>query len=164
MRAGYINEKFDKLQNVIREFIPDSRKAFISSIKGLKSILSPEAKEDNKFKEVEKKIKKDLENAFNKYSYKQYSFKFVVNKNDQFKNKIRVPFLPDNSIAFMPELGSTIDILSPNLQKIISKKGGWDLQVNAYVEECILIYDNLFAELNNLVKRTGYFKKRKRNE
>ena len=64
----------------------------------------------------------------------------------------------------MPELNSTVQILSPNFKEIISVQGGWDVKVDAYIDECIFVYDTIFAELNNLIERTGYFKKKKKGE
>lgn len=166
MRKGFIQEKFDKFGNVLREVIPDSRKQFISSVKALRGLLSPETTADKIYMEKEKALIQKLKEAFDKYSYKPFSMKVVVDENDVFKNKKRIPYIPEGTLGYIPEAGSTIELLSKGVGNsvLISRKGGWDIKTDAYTDECLIVYDEIFEELNQMVGRTNYFKKKKQRE
>ena len=159
MRAGYTTEKLDKFGNVYREVIPDARKEWISSVIALRNLLSPESKKDKTFLDVEKEINTQKNNLFNEYGYVPYSSKIVINPNDQFRNKETVFFIDPKTKKFMPEPGSSVEVLYRN--GILKKeKGAWDSNVDLYIQGIVILYDDLFAELNDLIERLGYFKKR----
>ncbi len=162
MRSGYTSEKLDKYGNVSIEVIPDSRNAFISSIKALRSLLSPE--KDKTFKTFEEGFSKDLEKTFIKYGYRNILFKDFVDPNDRFKNKKLIPYIKEDESYVMPSLGSTTLLLSSDNQTLIPVKGGWDNRSNSYIEDVIELYDLMFSELNDLVFRIGYFKKESKGE
>src|SRR6056297_1237543 len=69
MKKGYYNSSLSNSGEEIKEYIHDTRKTFISSVKALKALLYPEIKEnseiDNKIKEFEEAEKK----IFNNYAY-----------------------------------------------------------------------------------------------
>ena len=59
----------------------------------------------------------------------------------------------------MPELGSTIQLVDPKTNSLVYQQGGWDMNSESYIEEVLDLYDSYFAELNDLITRTNYFKK-----
>jgi hypothetical protein len=158
MIPGYTTEKTDRFGNIYRETIPDARKEWISSVIALRKLLSPESKKDNQFLEVEEEIMETKEKLFETYSYRPYSWKVVTDKDDPYKNKKRVFYLDPNTPKFMPEPGSVIEI--PREGKLVPEKGAWDPHISSYIEGVVSCYDDLFAELNDLIERAGYFKKR----
>ena len=163
MKKGYTTQKLDRFGNIYKEVIPDARKEFMASVDALRGLLSPEARADKEYLKIEKELIENLEKAFQKYGYRPFSYKDKIALNDEFQNKIKKPFIPENTEPEMPEPGSTIQLLDPygNLQDV---EFGWDSKSNSYTDACLNIYDDLFEELNDLISRLGYFKKRQSNE
>ena len=147
MKCGYWNELLDKDKKRVKTWIPDSRKTFMSSIISLKTLLSPEIKSDEEFEEIYKKIKEEEGKVFGKYCYTK---KIVTEEN-----KIR-----ETEEKYIPQIGENVIMKSPRNGKYILIKGGWDSHVNNYYDDLVPIYDKLFEELNNLIQRMGYYKKK----
>lgn len=154
MKSGYWNLEI-KNGFPIKQWIPDSRKAFVSSVIALRSLLSPEIMRDEKFKDVEKKLDEEKSNLFEQYCYKE---KKIEVKYDG-KTMGGVPVYVDAGIKIMPEIGATV-ILQNQLQNRIAQPipGGWDDKVNAYWDALVYVYDKMFSELNHVIDRLNYFK------
>jgi len=145
MKAGYFNEMFDKLGKKVRTWIPDSRKTFISSVISLRILLSPER--DKKFNEAYKKNKGKEKKVFGKYAYKE---KIMVEERK----------IEETGKLIMPQIDDSVLLLNPETKKHTLIRGGWNRYIDSYFSSLIPIYDRLLEELNNLVERTGYFKKK----
>jgi len=158
MKIGYVNEKVDKFGNTIKETIPDTRQAFISSVTALKNLLEPEGKSNSEFQKALKEFNKRMDNTFDKYAYRTYTIKEWIDPQDPFENIKKVPFILDDAEKSMPSIGSIVLLLRGQTLKEFPK--GWDTQTNSYIDECIKHHDFLFAQLNVLVADIGYFKKR----
>jgi len=156
MKKGYTNMKVDKFGNSCREIIPDARKEFISSVKALMGLLSPEIEADKQFPNED--LENNLNKIYDKYAYTQISFK---TEKDNLGNIKKNYFYDSTLPKFMPESGSNVEIIDRKGNIINSN---WDSMSESYVDECVDIYDNVFAELNKLISRLGYFKKRATSE
>lgn len=154
MRAGYWNMEI-KNGFPIKQWIPDSRKAFISSINAIIALLAPEIMRDKHYEDKTKRLKKrmtELENAF------AYEEKQLIMKEDN-KTMGGVPIWKPTGVKYIPEIGATVTVQN-NLQPQMANniQGGWDDKVNAYWDNLVLVYDSFFAELNQVIDRLNYFK------
>lgn len=149
MREGYYNH--DKLGNDI--YIPDTRKEFISAVKRLRTLLSPEIERDSKFREKEKNIMEKINQAVEM---------FGIYEREQRGNTI-IEF-KDNP-KYIPVLGETISVIQNTTRKgvilrqiVVYKKGVFDRNHHSYWDFLVKMYDELDAELSNLIDRCNYFK------
>jgi len=149
MKEGYFNETLDKDKKRVRTWIPDSRKIFIGSITSLKILLSPEIKQDKDFKETYEKLKKQKNKVFEKHSYT----KKVLNSEGK---------VIETNEKYIPPIDESVILQDPKTKKNILQRGGWNKHTNDYFNDLIPIYDRLFEELNNLIHRMGYYKKKQR--
>ncbi|GAH15400.1 unnamed protein product, partial [marine sediment metagenome] len=138
MIAGRWLEKFDRLGNVAMIWISDTRKVFIGSVDALYYLLEPKIRADKDFEKATKEFGKDLENIFNKYAYTHWKTKE----------------------KFLPTIGSTIVLANDKTKRYEFVKGGWDMYGNLYFDKILEVYDLMFGELNCLIQRLGYFKKK----
>lgn len=162
MTRGYTTTKFDNNGNAMPVTIPDARKEFISSIKALKSLLAPEAEDEKEqiFIEKEKEIMGRLKKCYERYCYSPYILKTVG--IDHFGNKDE-RYFEDKDNKYMPSPGSTVSLPNgPVATALTPVERGWDSNIHLYIDETVSLYDELFAELNKLVKRLGYYKKKMR--
>jgi hypothetical protein len=153
MKAGYWNMEV-KNGFPVKTWIPDSRKAFISAVNALRSLLAPEISRDNKFKDVEKELQKEMEELHDTYVYEE---KKLIMRDDK-KTIGGVPVWIKTGVSYMPEIGSNVtiaDLQQPQLAQTLS--GGWDDKTNAYYDQLVLVYDEYFAELNFVIDRLNYF-------
>ena len=157
MVSGYVTNKSDRMGNMFTVTIPDSRLEFISSVVALKTVLAPEIANEktSKFIEAYKKIEEKKQKLFNKYCYKP--FVVFISGVDGSKKLGR----DKKAEGIMPSLGAVVEVpCSPTAIYIERIEGVWDVWVEAYITGLLEIYDEIFAELNLLIDRTGYFKKR----
>jgi len=156
MVSGYETTKVDKFGNVLKVVVPDARKEYISSVKALKCILAPEIRNEKSqgYAEAEEEIEKLKEKSFNKYAYQPY----IAYKNPEGTKRLAIDTKEPKT---MPSIGSSVILpVSPTSSMVERVEGGWDARSSQYVDELIEIYDKLFEELNCLIERTGYFKKK----
>ena len=148
MRHGYYN--FDKLGN--RIYIPDSRKAFISSVIALRNLLKPEIQRDKIFQKEEEKIKKEIEQA-----KKPFEIYPMIVKN----NKIVIDYSQEK---YIPNIGAMIPVEKRynnegnSTKRIIQYIPGlFDTNHHNYWDKLVELYDELFSKLNELIDRNNYF-------
>jgi len=134
--------------------IPDSRQPYIGALIALKSNLAPEirTRDGLKTKEKIKIFETKRKKIFDKYKYKEIVL----------KQKDGKPQLVYSGKEFIPKKGA---ILVANIQrsknspiKEMKVEGLWDNQINAYWDELIELYDELFETLNILIDKKNYFK------
>ena len=154
MRAGYWNMEM-KQGYPIKQWVPDSRKAFISSINALRALLHPEMLRDDKYIKAAGILKENIDNITQTFAYEE---KQLEMKQDG-KTAGGVPIWKSTGIKYIPEIGATVTIrndLQPSMANTIP--GGWDDKVNAYWESMVYVYDDYFAEINLVIDRLNYFK------
>lgn len=154
MRAGYWNLEV-KNGYPIKQWIPDTRKSYISSVSALRALLSPEIMRDSKYLEKEKKCKEKMNELFEMFSYNE---KMLEMRTDG-RTIGGIPVYTPTNTKIMPEIGATV-ILQNELQRKIAQgvPGGWDEKVNSYWDNLVLVYDEIFSELNHVIDRLNYFK------
>ena len=154
MRAGYWNMEI-KNGFPIKQWIPDSRKAFISSINAIVALLAPEITRDKHYENKTKSLKKRMKELEDTFAYQE---KQLIMKEDN-KTMGGIPVWKSTGVKYIPEIGATVTVqnnLQPQMGNTI--QGGWDDKVNAYWDNLVLVYDGFFAELNQVIDRLNYFK------
>jgi hypothetical protein len=159
MIKGYWNTKVTKEGMPIKTWIPDARKEFISSVKALLSLLSPEIIKGIDFDKklnrdrlyyktrIGELLKKEGE-LFDKYSYAEQAM--IVENNSYKWTKTDNKYIPDvDESIVMP------DARNPKMGKSII--GYWNQKVNLYWNEMLILYDKIFSELNCLIHDLDYF-------
>lgn len=179
MKEGYFNDKLDKQGNIRREWIPDTRKIFISSVDGLKDLLAPEIKNDKVFQKIMSgvEISKDEKTQEKKLEIKKgqevIKVKTIAQKNIQGKlDEIFDKFAYEKieqtkegwektGFKYLPQINEEVAMISVRHENRFDVvEGGWNHKVNSYHDAKIPIYDELFSELVNICSRLGYFKKK----
>lgn len=155
MRAGFWNTKLSRDGFPIREWKEDSRKAFISTVKALRALLSPEVSRDKRYKPIEEKLLKKLKEIYEKYCYEEWA---LIYKNDP-KVYGGTPIFKKTGRKYIPEVGSEVNIqTNPFNREMSTIKGGWDDKINSYWDEVLDVYDEMFSALIDLCDRNNYFK------
>ena len=156
MRSGYTNSKTDKFGNTTQDWIGDSRIAYISSVEGLRCLLSPEIDVVKGMKTVIKDIETEKKDCFNNYAYEE---RFLKTK-DKVELGIPSTVWAKSGKKFIPEKDAMVCIVNPTTRKGEIVSGGWNNYIHAYWEEMLVIYDKLFSALNRLCSRheINYFK------
>jgi hypothetical protein len=155
MRKGYWNMKLNpKTGEVIKTWIPDSRKEFIGCVEALKSLLSPEIRRNPAIKKSIRKLLKKKKVAFKLYCYEERELEWKKTEDEQ-----TIPFWVKTGRNFLPEIDEVVVVPSKNNpQSINPSKTNWNNYINAYYDEVFEIYDKIFARLNILVDQLNYFK------
>lgn len=135
MRAGYVNRKSDKLGNVSEIYIEDGRKKFISCVEVLGEILSPdfdEEAEDNTSELLDSIDEKEKE--------------FIIKEELTWKSMSadQRKQLETGRNAVHPISGF---IVLPFYQEVMT-------------EFQLKVFKMMFTELNHLLNRIKYFKKK----
>jgi len=149
MKAGYYNHKISNDGSVLKIWVEDSRQVFIGSVEVLRGLLSPEIKNEKDYNASIKKYYEHKNRIKNIYVYTER-----LAKNT--KGKI---LLEETKRKFIPEIGANVivpDLMNPQMGKEMS--GGWDNRVNAYWDDLVVLYDYIFAVLNDLINHLNYFK------
>lgn len=153
MKAGYWNLEV-KNGFPIKQWIPDTRKAFISAVNALRSLLAPEIARDSKFQLIEDNLQKEMEELYDTYVYEERK---LIMKEDN-KTIGGIPVWIKTGISYMPEIGATVTVTNDSQPHIAETSlGGWDPKTNAYYDQLVLVYDEYFAELNFVIDRLNYF-------
>ncbi len=149
MKSGYYNNKISNDGSITKIWIEDTRQVFVGTVEILRGLLSPEIKNEKAYKKVIKDYydrKKEIKEIF------IYTERLPELQNGRI-------ILKESERKFMPEIGSIViikDIRNPSIGKQV--RGGWDNQINAYWDELIVLYDYIFAVLNDLINHLNYFK------
>ncbi len=160
LKEGFFNYKIDSVGNVVKTWIPDSRKVYCSSVIALKFLMSPEInkshdpenKEKGKksYKEKIEEIEKEEKQIFENYAYTQMK---------QQVDGDRVKLVPSDN-KYIPEYDAVVvlkKVSSGNMA--VEVKGGWNSQVSVYWNEMVNISDKIFATINDLIDmELNYFK------
>ena len=150
MKPGYTNWVIDKSGSAKPQIIGDSRKEFISSVEALKNLLYPEIQ--LKAKDLLDNYSKEKKNIFNKYAYKER----VGKRYEEGK-----PVWIYSKRLYMPHKGQPLidhDSNNPMSLKTTMNANLWDANIDAYYDELVILADELFAELNELIHTLDYFK------
>ena len=155
MVKGYWNTKVTKDGMPIRNWVPDARKEFISSVISLKSQLNPEislGKPKNyreNYKMFFDNLKIKEKKLFDKYCYEKESLVLVNNRYVWRKTGEKI----------MPDIDEAI-IIPDSRNHLIGKQavGYWNSKVNIYYNELLKLYDEAYEKLNCLISDLDYFK------
>jgi hypothetical protein len=153
MKAGYFNTIIDKNGLINKQWVPDSRDKFISSIRALKSILYPEIMRDKLYQDASDKIEEEEITLTEGYCYEERKIELDSNNKAVYK-KTGKKYMPSiDSIAIVEKVDARTG-------KIVGEPliGGWNEAINEYKDHLVLVYDKYFAELNQLIDRLNYFK------
>lgn len=149
MKAGYYNHKVSNDGSILKMWVEDSRQVFIGSVEVLRGLLSPEIKNEKEYK-----------NAIKKYYEHKNSIKKIYEYHEKMpENEKGKILLKKTGRSFIPEIG--LAVIVPDLRNPVMGKsvmGGWDNNVNAYWDELVILYDYIFAILNDLINHLNYFK------
>lgn len=156
MKAGFETMKLDKFGNALKVTVPDARREYISSVMALKLLLNPEIKKDEEFKKREAEIEEEAIKLFERFAYRE--FKYIDGGYDHMGNKVGKFVIDPNKEPYMPAPGMSVKFHNPI--KNVLEDGFWDSRTNTYYDELVLIYDDLFAALMDLMEKIGYFAKR----
>lgn len=152
MKAGYFNTKIDKNGDPQKSWIEDARKVYIGKVEALRNILSPELQHTGKEK-IKEAIGDQLilkQEMFDIYSYQE--------KTKYKKDNGRMAW-KEGKRKFIPEIDSFVIVQDPdNPDSAIEGRGYWNIYTNAYWDEMINIYDEIFSQLNILIDKLNYFK------
>lgn len=153
MKQGFWNEKSDKHGNAIRTWIEDQRKVYINSVIALHNFLAAECERDQTFKtffsDKNEGIQKELDSVEEIYSYNIFEYD---NQTGMWKKSDR---------KIIPQIDEELLVPSPNDQRTLTNvKGAWNFKVNAYYDDLVLIYDEIFKELKKVIYRIKDFKKK----
>ncbi len=149
MKAGYYNHKISNDGSIMKIWVEDSRQVFIGSVEVLRGLLSPEIKNEEEYNSTIKTYYEHKSNIKNIYIYKE-------RMPENFGGKV---LLKETGRKFIPEIGLSVivpDLRNPSIGKEV--RGGWDNNVNAYWDELVILYDYIFAILNDLINHLNYFK------
>lgn len=145
MRKGYYNYTYLKDGNELKTWVPDSRKEYISSVKALKLILSPELQNDP---EINKKIAALLnleEKIWEKFAYNELAINHETGNYEE------------TNVVFMPEPDTSV-VIKQGEDKYVEVEGAWALKIEHYWNALVEVYDNIFSQLNLLIHKNNYFK------
>ena len=138
MRSGWFNEKIDKMGNIIRTYIEDTRQKFIESVKIAEVYIACDF--DIKAKERIKKLKDSLKKKRNELLLQQWEW--YINLTLLYKQQAIGKYGDVYPNAFNPQL----------------------IFFNEYIEYELMIHRLILKELNNLAKRLGFYETKIREE
>lgn len=154
MCEGHTMHLMDKQGNVKIVDIPDGRQPYINAVKILLCNLAPELRREKGVKENVSGWIEEEENLFEKYKYKE--LKMIMTPDG-----MKIEY---SGNSFLPKKGA---ILLEGIKRNKSAPpspmrtpGLWDTKINAYWDELVCIYDEIFAELNILIDKCEYFKEK----
>jgi len=146
MIKGFWNTKLDKLGNAISTWHEDERKIYINNVIALYSLLTPECREDEKFRKRYKFLKRKIKEIKEKYAYHEFEYE---PKTTGWKR---------SEHSYIPQIDEELMIPSPlNPKLLVNIKGGWNNKINAYYDSLVPYYDSLFRELNMVINRIQDF-------
>jgi len=154
MIQGYFNYSFSQDGTPMKTWVPDSRMVYDACVNVLRNLLSPEIKQNETFKDVEKNIRERKEELLNKYGYQE----LVPELNELGQVTYKA-----TGNKYIPRVGDTVMVKKVNPQgKLTASEvvGGWNQKTNFYQDELIKLNDYLFGALNELIDSLNYFKQK----
>lgn len=152
MKAGYFNFKIDQSGIPQKTWVPDSREVYNSCVEALKKLLSPEIKQNENYKKVQKKVEEKIETLFKKYCYEELELKLNEQRRVTYKK---------TGFKYIPLKGEKLMVVQLSSDgRLIAKEliGGWDRKVDFYLDELVKLNDELFGAMNELIDSMNYFK------
>jgi len=143
MRKGYYNFKYLPDGNELKIWIPDSRKEYVSAVKGLYIILSPELLGQPELLTKIQAIRKKESSVWKHFAYEEMNI-----DNDGIIRK--------TGVVFMPEADT--EVLIENKDSYSRVTGAWDLKIEHYWNSMVELYDEIFEQLSILIHTLNYFK------
>jgi hypothetical protein len=144
MKYGYFNE-MEINGNIFRTYMPDTRKQAIMAIKALMALLAPEIDTDKDFAGVCTEIVDKEKEFYDHFKYRE------VREGEDLK-----PIY--TGFEYMPQIDEMVTIYVDG--EFNDVEGGWNRHVNAYYDCILPLYLDLFAQINMLIHRSGYFKRK----
>ena len=149
MCKGFWNTKLTKDGSPIRTWVEDSRKVFIGTVIALRNLLAPEISRDKNFKKFEENFNTSKQTLFTNYSYTEKQLERTGEGKKWVSTKRKM----------IPEIDAIIVHPNPTNQSSAKEtRGYWNLYTNAYYDELLLLYDEVFAQVNILIDSLNYFK------
>lgn len=146
MKQGFWNTKLDKVGNPIKTWQPDQRRVYVSSVIALEKFLSSECINDKKYIQFKEDIVKKINIVFNKFAYSVYEYDSKTSGWKKTDTKI------------IPQIDEELLVISPqNPTTLVNMRGAWNYKVNAYFDELVPLYDEIFEELNKVIYRLNDF-------
>lgn len=137
-------------------YVPDNRRKWVAAVKALNNLLSPEIDSaDEEMNKKFKKLKKKEKKLFEQYAYQPQKKVW----NDQQDKAVWVKI--KEAKAYIPETDDTLpgdDPNKPEAESMVGIKGLWNQNVNRYWSEMVVLYDKIYALLNQLIHSNNYFK------
>lgn len=153
MISGFWNMKSSKDGTPYKTWIEDSRKVYIGCVEALNNIMFPERQRNSLMKEFEEYFVEEKKKLFKKYCYTEKK-RQIENGRIIWKETGKKMLPPIGAVVVMRNMDN--EYLKKNVAEEV--KGGWDNYINAYHDELLLLYDEMFAHLNNLIDSLNYFK------
>lgn len=150
MRSGYYNTLTLPNGSVKKQYFPDTRKEFVSSVEALKSVLSPEIETNGDIQKFLQEFQKRKKELFDIYSVP--------------KVRVLPSGLEITDIKYIPEVDEEIPVRTITQGSgrpkggMSFKKGLWNFEVGQYWDNMVELYTELYAQLNNLIAMKNYFK------
>ena len=154
MKTGYFNTTVSADGFPQKSWISDTRKRYWSTVQALRRILAPEIlSSENKEKII--KVIEEMDNLFNDYCYKEKVIKVIDGKSQ----------IAESKRKYMPNIDDPVKVIKefPDGNKVIlEKRGGWNIYINAYWDNIVILSDRLLEELIKIVHDGNYFKTKTR--
>ena len=157
MRKGYFNIKTDKMGNKQRTWIPDAREQYINSVIALDILLT--ADYSSNYKEARKNILEKADNSFKKWGWRLYTTKIVKVTERGYETEKHIKVFTGEIV--MPEPNQETGKVSAYGIGSNGKTASFDWSNNyhQYMQSLVYVYDELLAEISNLLKQVKYFKR-----
>lgn len=158
MRPSYINTSVSSDGTIKREFVEDSRQAYVNAVKACLVTLAPEIKRWKDNAKVNELVTK-YSSIFKDYCYEELDqfAKPSLTSNQWIITKTGNKFIPENDQVVC------INQVEPNRPgfikgQLVKIKGYWNTKTNAYWDAMIAISDEILGQLQILVDSLNYFK------
>lgn len=149
MRPGYFN--YDSKGN--RIYVPDARREWVSAVRALAQLLSPEIKRSTKCQKEQAKLIEGELKAFDNWAI----YPSVVRKNHVYFDEKGKKFIPELDYV-APVTQRTSKGGSSTMLSICYVPGYFNNQFHGYWNELVLLYDEWYGQLNILIDENNYFK------
>jgi hypothetical protein len=143
MKKGYFNYKYLPDGNELKIWVPDTRREYVSAVKALNILLTPELMNYTELAKKIAELKKEEDAIWKLFSYKEL---YIDNDNN----------VRETGVVFMPE--NDTELIVKNDKGYVKGIGAWDLKIEHYWNKLVEIYDAIFEQLSILMHSCNYFK------
>jgi len=150
LREGYFN--FDKLGNKV--YIPDTRREWVSAVKALRNILSPEIARSKDYQQKEALFFKEEKRIFDKWSI----YPEVIDEGYVTEDTTEERYVPELDEISPVRIAVNRFYADPQV-RFEAVTGKHNRCFHGYWRGLAALYDLWFAELNILIDQCNYFKK-----